>query len=217
MGSSASTSDRAPPTDALRSIEVDPYRTQPPPPRPTYALGSVRARRLKLLGAFAAIALSVLLFVRWAGSGGDQVSVVVMMPALFGVMLLQQARFGTIELHPEERVGLVAVRRLGRTKRTRFEYADVVGTRIERVPFLGKPADFELGLTLESERVIPLLRASREPELRGVQRELEAFLTENGLPEARETPKHDSATERSRHAAPRLRSSDGERGGRLPP
>ena len=160
--------------------QVNPYRAHELR-RPTHALGSDRARRLKVLGGFAVIVANVALFL-WVASNATHVNVIFFGPAVFGALLLVQARAGSIVLHPEERAGEIVVRRVIGATRTRFGYGDVTGTSVSRVVFMGSPADYELRLGLSGDRTIPLLRGNAS-ELETAQAGVNAFLDENGLPE----------------------------------
>ena len=160
---------------------MNPYRT-PALRRPKHALGSDRARRLKVAFAFAVFAATTAIY---ASAAWSHVSVVFFGPFVFGSLLLAQARSGGIELRPEERAGEVVLRHAVRAKRTRFAYADVIGTTVARVAFMGSPADYELRLALSGDRSIPLVRG-RADEIESARAGVDEFLRDNGVGERRE-------------------------------
>ena len=86
---------------------VNPYRAHELR-RPTHALGSDRARRLKVLGGLAVIVVNVVVFL-WVAANATNVNVIFFGPTIFGALLLVQARAGSIVLHPEERAGEIVV------------------------------------------------------------------------------------------------------------
>jgi hypothetical protein len=155
---------------------VNPYRAHELR-RPTLELASNRARLLKIAGGLLVIAASVGIFLLCAASN---IGLVFIGPFAFGGVLIAQARSAAIELRPEERSGEVVVRRLFRTERTTFAFADVVGTKVERVMLGGRPADWELRLAQKSAPDIPLVRGD-DDEIDAALAKLDAFLAEHEL------------------------------------
>lgn len=159
---------------------VNPYRAQELR-RPTLELASNRARLVKIALGLLVIAASVGIFFACAVSN---IGLVFFGPFAFGAVLLAQARSSAIVLLPEERSGEVVVRRIFRTARTRFAFADVVGSRVERVMLGGRPADWQLHLTLANKTNLPLLRGS-DAEIDAALEKLDAFLADNELGRSR--------------------------------
>ena len=156
---------------------VNPYRTQELR-RPTVELASNRTRLVKVALGLSVIVGSVAIFI--AGAAAAHVGFVFIGPFIFGGVLIAQARSAAIELRPEERVGEVVVRRLFRSARTRFAYADVAGSAVERVMLGGRPADWQLHLELTNQRKIPLVRGN-DTEIEVALAKLDAFLADNDL------------------------------------
>ena len=154
---------------------VNPYRAQELR-RPTVELASNRNRIAKVALGLLVILGSVALFLVGAAA---HMGVVFIGPFIFGGVLIAQARSAAIELRPEERAGEVVVRHIVRTERTRFAYADVAGTAVERVMLGGRAADWQLHLALESGN-IPLVRGN-DTEIEAALEKLDVFLADNDL------------------------------------
>ena len=155
---------------------VNPYRAQELR-RPTVELASNRNRIVKVALGLLVILGSVALFLVGASA---HVGVVFIGPFIFGGVLIAQARSAAIELRPEERAGEVVVRHILRTERTRFAFADVAGSGVERVMLGGRAADWQLHLVLKDKSRIALVRGD-DAEIQAALEKLDAFLADNDL------------------------------------
>jgi hypothetical protein len=158
---------------------MDPYRS-PPPERARVDFGDPRRAVRSMVLGFALIALSAAIIAAWARWGG-RIHSSVLLPAVFGVVLLMRATWGTVELQRDRGVLSVARRGLVRRGRDDLPLAEVETIEIVPTSFRDEKPDYVLNLTLAGGRKVRLLRATTMAALEPDHEAIAAFLVEHGL------------------------------------
>jgi len=166
---------------------MTPYRGGPPAKRTRLAFGNEALRLFaEAAGGVTFVAGVILAWISAlrGGARGEGFIVVLFFP-MPGLAILATARSGFIELRPQDRGGVIVIRRFLSSERIRFSYGDVVGSEIEARPPGGPPADQEHVLLLRfAERdPVDVARAATADALQARKTALDAFLAEQGLPE----------------------------------
>ena len=158
-------------------------------------------RRAWTLLAFALIASSVGMVVAWLHSGG-KISGSVLVPAMFGVIMLARPRLASLE-YVRDAGELVVVRRTLVTRRTlRVPAGDITGVTVEPTDWKSENPSFELRLMLKHDKSVLLARASSAQALESARVLAGDFLVENRLlHDEREANVRIDVTRESDHAA----------------